>query len=88
MIHSRRRLCYSLIDQECLEHKYKNERKQVIQLRYISDPKASWIQLTKIQLLKNTLSRMMRKTTWEWKEESTSLLFVYQTDWQKHLFAC
>ena len=46
MIHSRRRLCYALIDQECLEHKYKNERKQVIQLRYISDPKASWIQLT------------------------------------------
>ena len=80
MAHSRRRLL--LIDEEYLQHRKKNERKEVIQQTYFSNPKAQLIQLMQIQLLKTVLIPMMIKIS-EWEQiESTSLLFGYRTDWQ------
>ena len=82
MIHARRKLCHSLIDQECLTHKIDKWKKKFPASNIFFRPKG---------IMDNNSVDATKDST-EDKDEvklesgtETSLLFVYQSDWQSRL---
>ena len=88
MVHSRRRLCHSLIDQECLQHEIEEWKKGSCSTNIYFQPKGIVGSTDVNSAIENDLDSDDEKDDIRMeKRESTSLLFVYQTDWQKRLFA-
>ena len=88
MVHSRRRLCHSLIDQECLQHEIEEWKKGSCSTNIYFQPKGIVDSTDVNSAIENDLDSDDEKDDIRMeKRESTSLLFVYQTDWQKRLFA-
>ena len=81
MFHSRRRLCYSFIDQECLEHKIGEWKKGSYYTNIYFRPKGI-VNLTDVNsVTENDLNSDNEKDDIRMEtRESTSLLFVYQDD--------
>ena len=85
MIHTRRKLCHSLIDQECLSNKIDKWKKEFPATNVFFWPKG----------IMNNNSVDATKDSTDDKDEAKresgteiSLLFVYQSDWQKRLLSC
>ena len=88
MVHSRRRLCHSLIDQECLQHEIEEWKKGSCSTNIYFQPKGIVGSTDVNSAIENDLDSDDEKDDIRMeKRESTSPLFVYQTDWQKRLFA-
>ena len=80
IVHSRRRLCYSLIDQKCLEHKIEEQKKESYSTNIFFRPKGIGDSTDVNSVIENDLDSDKGRG-------SSSFLFVYQTDCQKRLFA-
>ena len=83
MIHARRKHCHSLIDQECLQDKIEQWQKENPTTNIYSRPKG---------IVKETTNERNGDDVWDEIDEvklksasETSLLFVYQSEWQKRL---
>ena len=83
MIHARRKLCHSLIDQECLQNKIEQWKKENPTTKIYFRPKGIVKETTNERNdddVCDKIDEVKLKSSSE-----TSLLFVYQSEWQKRL---
>lgn len=89
MIHSRRKLCYSLIDQECLQKKIEEWKSSSPEISVFFRPKST-IHNNDVASFSDSDDEDEEEDEVRLKDkniqQSDKLLFVYQSAWQKRLY--